>query len=250
MKMIRIVLRSLFVLIILLLIAGVFLIRNVANRALPDYNKDVGLAGLTGEVEVYRDEFGIPHVYAENEPDLYRVTGYLQAQDRLWQMDLLRRVTSGRLSEIFGEDYVDADQLFRSLRIPEKSRMVMAQTDPFIVECIEAYSDGINQYISSISGKLPFEFTVLGYAPEPWDPIHTYNLIGYMSWDLTKGWGIEAVLYKISRVVGPERMAELIPDITTALAFSSAICMVKREARSSRNRALILPLRSTTAAAT
>ena len=95
MKIIRVILRSLGVLIILLLIAVVFLLRNVSRRAIPDYNADVVLSGITGSVEVYRDEFGIPHVYAENELDLYRVTGYLQAQDRLWQMDIYRRTARG-----------------------------------------------------------------------------------------------------------------------------------------------------------
>ena len=213
MKVIKIIVRSIIVLSVLLMITVVFLVRNVSRRAIPDYNAGVSLAGLKGNVEVYRDSFGIPHVYAENDPDLYRVTGYLQAQDRLWQMDLLRRVTSGRLSEIFGEDMAGADQLFRALRIPEKSRRLLNQTDPVILACMEAYSDGINQFISGNSGKLSFEFTLLGYEPEPWEPLHSYNLIGYMSWDLSNGWGIESLLYKISRAVGQEQMEELLPDL-------------------------------------
>ena len=213
MKTIRIITRALIVLIILMLIGGVFLIRNISNRAIPNYNEDVSLSGLSGSVEVYRDAYGVPHVYAENEIDLYRVTGYLQAQDRLWQMDLLRRVTTGRLSEIFGEDMIGADQLFRALRISDKSRRVIENTDPFIVKCLEAYSDGINQYIAENSDHLSFEFTVLGYLPEPWEVMHCFNLIGYMSWDLSNGWSTESLLYKIYQLVGKEKMAELIPDL-------------------------------------
>jgi penicillin G amidase len=213
MKLIKTIIRVLLVLIILLLIAGVFLIRSISNRAVPDYNEDVSLIGLTGTVEVYRDQYGLPHIYAEDEMDLYRTCGYLQAQDRLWQMDLLRRVTTGRLSEILGEDMIDADQLFRSLRITEKSAIVMEKTDPYIIECLQAYSEGINQFIADNSGKRSFEFTVLGYEPEPWEVIHSFNLIGYMSWDLSNGWETESLLYNISRKVGKEKMEELIPDL-------------------------------------
>ena len=213
MKTIRIITRALLVLIIFMLIGGVFLVRNISNRAVPDYNENVSMNGLTGSVEVYRDAYGVPHVYAENEIDLYRVTGYLQAQDRLWQMDLLRRVTMGRLSEIFGEDMIGADQLFRSLRISEKSERVIKKTDPFIIDCMEAYADGVNQFISENSKHLSFEFAVLGYLPEPWEVMHSFNLIGYMAWDLSSGWDTESLLYKICQVVGKEKMAELIPDL-------------------------------------
>ncbi len=148
MKLAKIIIRALLVIILLILVAGVILIRNISHRAVPDYNADVELSGLTGTVEVFRDQYGVPHVYAENELDLYRVTGYLQAQDRLWQMDLLRRVTTGRLSEIFGEDMIGADQLFRSLRMTEKSEKLYKSIDPHILACVEAYSDGVNQFIS------------------------------------------------------------------------------------------------------
>jgi len=213
MKLAKIIIRALLVIILLILVAGVILIRNISHRAVPDYNADVELSGLTGTVEVFRDQYGVPHVYAENELDLYRVTGYLQAQDRLWQMDLLRRVTTGRLSEIFGEDMIGADQLFRSLRMTEKSEKLYKSIDPHILACVEAYSDGVNQFISHNSGKRSFEFTVLSYEPEPWEPVHSFNLIGYMSWDLSNGWSTEAVLYQIAQEVGKVKMAELIPDL-------------------------------------
>ena len=213
MKTIKWILRGLTVLILLVLIAIVILVRNLSTRAIPDYNADVKLTGLTEPVEVYRDAYGVPHIYAENELDLYRVTGYLMAQDRLWQMDLIRRATSGRLSEILGKDMIGADQLFRSLRIEEKSRLVAEKTDPFILSCIEAYADGINQYITQNSGKLSFEFKVLGYEPEPWEVNNSFDLISYMSWDLSTGWDIESMLYKVSRVVDEQKFLELIPDL-------------------------------------
>ena len=106
MKALKIIFKVLMVLLLMALVGAVFLVRHISHRAIPDYNSDIFIEGLQGTVEVFRDSMGIPHIYAENEDDLYRVTGYVMAQDRLWQMDLLRHVAQGRLTEIFGEDMV------------------------------------------------------------------------------------------------------------------------------------------------
>jgi penicillin amidase len=212
-KSFRIIVIATLAIIVFLLLAGIIWLRHTSRQGIPDYNADVFLSGLSDTVEVYRDVHGIPHVYAQNELDLYRVLGYLMAQDRLWQMDLLRRVSLGRLSEIFGEEMVDADQLFRALRIKENSKQVMCNTDPHIIRCADAYTDGINQYITQNTGNLPFEFSVLGYEPEPWETSHSFNLIGYMAFDQSMGWSTESLIYKISLMVGDEKLSELIPDL-------------------------------------
>jgi penicillin amidase len=212
MKTIRSILLALLLLVILLAVGGFIIVRHISHRAIPDYNKGIALAGLSHPVDVYRDQYGIPHVYAQNEEDLYRVVGYLMAQDRLWQMDLVRRITAGRLSEILGPEMISADKLFRAARVTEKSKTVMAVTDPVVLRQIEAFTDGVNQYISANQNKLPFEFAVLGYKPDPWEPIHSFNLIGYMCWDLTQGWSTEPVLMKIRSIVGDEKLNELLPD--------------------------------------
>ena len=201
------------VLITVVLIAGVLFIRSVAHRGLPDYNTNVELAGVTDEVLVYRDAYGIPHIYAKNESDLYRSVGYCMAQDRLWQMDLLRRACTGRLSEIFGEDLVETDILLRSLRMPEKSRMILEDAvDPMVRACL-AFADGVNRYITSHLDRLPPEFIILRYEPEEWLPEHSINLVGYMGWDLALGWSEEVVLDKIRKLFGETRAKELVPDM-------------------------------------
>jgi penicillin amidase len=106
------------------------------------------------------------------------------------------------------------DQLFRSLRIIAKSELVMDNTDPEVLLQIEAFTDGVNHYINANQKKLPFEFAVLGYKPDPWESIHTYNLIGYMSWMLTQGWTIKPLLYKIQQSVSHEKFNEFIPDLS------------------------------------
>jgi penicillin amidase len=204
----------LIVLIAIAAIAGALFVRSVARRGLPDYDVTVALSGISQEVIVYRDAFGIPHVYAQTEDDLYRAVGYCMAQDRLWQMDLLRRVCTGRLSEIFGEDLVETDLLMRSLRIPEKSRLVLERTDGIRVNSLQAFADGVNQYIEAHQKKLPPEFSILRYKPEKWLPEHSLHLVGYMAWDLSLSWNTEVLLDKIKRRFGEAKASELLPDMT------------------------------------
>ncbi|MGD2294960.1 MAG: penicillin acylase family protein [Candidatus Aminicenantes bacterium] len=212
MKAVKITVRVLVVLLACVLIMGVLFIRSVARRGLPDYNETVELRGLSDEVTVYRDSYGIPHVYAQNEGDLYRAVGYCMAQDRLWQMDLIRRGCSGGLSEIFGEDLVDTDLLMLSLRIPDKSRMVLERSEENIVGVLEAFAEGVNLYITAFQKKLPPEFIILGYKPEPWKAEHSLYLISYMAWDLTESWREEILVDRIRRKFGEEMAAKFLPD--------------------------------------
>ncbi len=211
MKIIKRILLAILVLVLLLLLAGFFLLENIKKSALPDYNKNKQVSGLVNEVNVLRDSYGIPHVYAKTEADLYYAIGFLMAQDRLWQMDLLRRVTQGRLSEIFGKDQLDTDVLMRALRIQEKSEKIIKTVSPEILSIIEAFSDGVNEYIMHY--QLPPEFKILGYHPELWKPVHSINLIGYMSWDLTSGWRFELLLQQLQNELPKEQIVDLIPDM-------------------------------------
>jgi penicillin amidase len=209
----RITFIAIIILIALLIIAVLF-IKRISNRSIPDYNQDIQLTGLEQPVNVYRDSLAIPHVFAKNEKDLYTAVGYLMAQDRLWQMDLLRRATTGNLSEIFGKDFVDTDALMRSLRITEKSELVLKNTSPQVLSALEAFANGVNQYIKHNKKDLPVEFAILQYEPELWKPIHSVNLIGYMAWDLTMPWGYEMALHKMKQKLSDEKYASLIPNLS------------------------------------
>jgi penicillin G amidase len=206
---------------IIILIVGLFLLIFIAGwgyksyllqRALPDYSGQFKLKGLHSKVEVYRDSFAIPHIFAQNEEDLYLVTGYLTAQDRLWQMDLLRRVTTGRLSEIFGDKLVNTDVLMRMLRIPEKSDKILVQSDRSVKKALEAYARGVNLYIEQHENDLPPEFAILGYKPEKWKPEHSLNLIGYIAWDLNGSWNSEIFLHQAANVLNDQQLNEFIPQ--------------------------------------
>jgi len=211
-KILKRLLLVLFVLIVLAITGSLVFLNHIAKRGLPDYNESIVLEGATDTVHISRDRYAVAHIDAVNEHDLYMTTGYVMAQDRLWQMDLLRRITLGRLSEIFGKEYADTDILMRSLRYSEKSKMILDSADADIINALEAYSRGINLYIDKHQKKLPPEFAVLKYKPEEWKPIHTVNLIGYMAWDLKAGWS-ELILEKIMNVVSADQLADILPDI-------------------------------------
>jgi penicillin amidase len=188
---------------------------RLMNRALPSYQSEILIENLYDKVEVLRDTFAIPHIYAKNEDDLYRITGYITAQDRLWQMDLLRRVTMGRLSEIFGKSQIKTDMFMRMLRIPEKSLKILDIADSAIIKALVAYSDGVNQYIEENKSNLPPEFTILGYTPEKWEPQHSVNLIGYISWDLNGSWNSEILIHKLAQVLNTNQLSDLLPEYTS-----------------------------------
>lgn len=213
MKLLRIVLISFLVLVLMGAIAGGVFIRYSSRKSLPDYNKDLVLNELKDSVLVYRDATGMPHVYASNESDLYRAAGYLMAQDRIWQMDLLRRLTTGRLSEVLGKELVETDQLFRALHFTRKSRMLIDSCSERITDILKAYADGVNSYLEDNRGILPPEFSILGYEPEPWKPEHSFNLIGYMAWGLSTGWSAEEILFRLQKKLDPELVQQLIPDL-------------------------------------
>ena len=195
------------------LIAGFASPPDKTGRSSPQYEGIIVLPGLTDSVTVYRDEKGMPHIYATCEHDLYLTTGYITAQERLWQMDLVRRSSTGRMAEIFGKHFVQTDILTRCLRIEEKSKLMLKDEDPVIVACMQAYADGVNAFISACGRKLPFEFRVLSYEPEPWTPGDVVGIIGLLGWNLSnKNLNDEIFNYGLVLQAGAEKASEILPD--------------------------------------
>lgn len=213
MKILKIILLSLAGIIAAALIAGIFLLNGIKRGALPKYEGELTIKGLSAEVTVYRDERGMPHIYAENEQDLYFAVGYVMAQERMWQMDLIRRATTGRLSEIFGKDYVQTDLFLRSLEMTAKSKVVLSNAEPEILTCLQSYADGVNEWIAGAGSKLPPEFRILGYKPDPWKLEDIGNIIGYMGWDLASdNLTSDIFYYRLFQKFGAEKALQLIPD--------------------------------------
>ena len=148
--------------------------------ASPVSNKTSPVAGLRASVTIRRDERGIPHITAANEDDLYFAQGYVTAQDRLWQMDLLRRTARGELAEIFGQAVLEDDKRRRTYGFTRIAAASLATATPPVRAALEAYARGVNAYIASLDGsagkKLPLEFLILQYQPRAWTPIDSLAL--------------------------------------------------------------------------
>lgn len=213
MKTIKRIFLALLIILVVAVIAGFFFIRGIKRGALPKYEGEISISGLGSDVTVYRDERGMPHIYADNEHDLYFSVGYISAQERLWLMDFIRRITTGRLSEVLGEKLVPADKFLRCLEMTTKSKFLLSKEDPVILSYMQDYADGVNAYIASAGKNLPPEFRILGYKPDPWELEDIANIIGYMGWDLAKdNLSCDLFYYQVAQKLGAEKAAQLIPD--------------------------------------
>lgn len=152
---------------------------------------NIKLAGLKRKVDVYMDERLVPHIYAENDADAYYTQGYLHAKYRLWQMEFQTHVAAGRLSEIVGPDRIDTDKFFRRMGMVYAAEKTMkeASKNKDIKAAIEAYAEGVNEYIKKLQPEqIPFEYKLLDYKPEAWTPKKTYLFLMFMSYDLFLHW--------------------------------------------------------------
>ncbi|GAB3827685.1 penicillin acylase family protein [Hymenobacter jeollabukensis] len=175
------------------------------------------LPGLQQPVQVRFDDHRVPHIFAQNDHDLYYAQGYLTARDRLWQMEFQTHVAAGRISEIVGARALEYDRFQRRMGLPhgaEKSLAVM-MADPTTRTVLEAYSAGVNARISELSPRdYPLEYKLLNYAPEPWKPLKCALLLQLMAWDLS-GRSDDLRLSNVLGKYGPAVVRDLFPDYPT-----------------------------------
>ncbi|MFT4802436.1 MAG: penicillin amidase, partial [Flavobacteriaceae bacterium] len=176
----RILKKLLKLLLIILLVVIVFGFWYY-NHLKPSYSGEVSLTTIETETTVYFDDFGIPHIYADSHMDAIATLGYVQAQDRLWQMELMRRIAPGRLAELFGKNLVENDKFFVSLGIDEYSEKSVANldTNSEVYQLMNAYLKGINQFIDE--GPTPIEHKLIGLKKEHFVIKDVYNVLGYMA---------------------------------------------------------------------
>jgi len=174
----------------------------------------IRLPGLREAVEVVWDARHVPHIFAKNDHDLYCAQGYVVARDRLWQMEFQTLYSAGRLSEVVGPGMIQQDRLQRRLGLSwAAERTVQSlKADPLATGLIQAYADGVNAYIKSLSpGDLPIEYKILDYAPEPWTKLKSALLIKYMAWMLS-GESKEKLMNATREALGPQFIQTLYPD--------------------------------------
>lgn len=188
-------------------IVGAWLVR----RSWPQVEGTISVPGLVSPVQVMRDQWGVPQIYAQSEHDLFFAQGYVHAQDRLWQMEINRRYGSGTLSEIIGEDTVGFDRFMRTLglrRVAEQSWVNMDDESRLI---LQAYADGVNAYVASHNGRLPLEFTIMGVNPEPWTPIDSIVWGNVLSLNMGLNYYVELLRMRMIASVGAEATEKLLP---------------------------------------
>nr|WP_113968455.1 penicillin acylase family protein [Rossellomorea aquimaris] len=200
---------------IMFIMLGILIFANYyIDRSLPVTTGSISLKGLSEDVEVIRDKDGVPHILAQNEKDLYMAQGYVQAQDRLFQMDLSRRQASGRLSEVVGEKAVNRDKFFRTFGLRRAAEVSFAAYPDEAKQLLEWYAGGVNAYMQEATdeGRLPIEFTLLGYKPEKWTPIDSLTIGKYMAFDLGGHWQGQAFRYWALENLPKDKAYDLFPS--------------------------------------
>ncbi|WP_281258009.1 penicillin acylase family protein [Flagellimonas meridianipacifica] len=185
------------------------------NESDESINGEVTIPGLISKVTVHYDELMIPHVFAENEHDLYKAQGYLTAKHRLWQLEFQTHAAAGRLSEIFGEGALEYDRTERRRGMgygAEQAIAYMEQHDTETLRFVQDYADGVNAYINQLNPEdYPVEYKLLDYEPEAWSPKKTALLLMYMT-KLLAGYDDDLEYTNVLRLIGEENFNLLFPD--------------------------------------
>lgn len=212
------ILRVLLILLFLLLLvlAGALLtvgiwLKHKMQSSLPEIDGSVLTPGLTAPVTVRRDQHGVPHLSATNLDDLLFAQGYVTAQDRLWQMDMARRMAAGEAAEILGPKLVDHDRMQRVLAMRVTAEHLTSTLDPQQRRLFDDYARGVNAYIGSHQDRLPAEFRLLMYQPKPWQPVDSMLVVMSMVQMLDEHWPDKLDRERITARLGPTLASDLYP---------------------------------------
>ena len=206
----RILARTALALLALLLVAAAATV-GWLYTSLPKTAGTVEIAGPTAPIDIVRDARGVPHIFAQGETDAWFALGYVHAQDRLWQMELMRRLGAGRLAEIVGERGLQSDRFMRVLGLNHAVEEQWGGLDAPTRAAFEAYAAGVNAWLDGRSGALPIEFLLLRHSPEPWRPTDSLLWAKLMGMRLSGNWRTELFRARLLRSLPPDRVAELWP---------------------------------------
>jgi penicillin G amidase len=194
-----------------------YLPKTVAPKSFPQIDGEIQLEGLNGPVDIYRDNMGIPHIYATTPHDLFFAQGYVHAQERFWQMDTWRHIGSGTLSEMFGKGQVETDTFLRTLGWRLTAEQEYAELAPEVKSILDSYTEGVNAYLKDHdSTALSLEYAILGllspdYKIEEWTPVNSLTWGKAMAWDLRGNMNQEIERAILLKTFTPEQVAELYP---------------------------------------
>ncbi len=206
----------LFLLLSVLALAGLVLAYYLASRSLPDYGRNYRVEGAVGPVEIVRDSYSVPHIFAERDRDAYFGLGFAHAQDRLWQMTMLRRTAEGRLSEIFGPRTLEIDDFMRRLDLYNLARESFQYQDADTKVALQAYAAGVNAWLATVQkealGRGAPEFFLFSRKIRPWVPADSLVIMRLMALKLSGQVSAEVLRAQTSLLVGKDRLADILPD--------------------------------------
>ena len=209
----------LFVIFVLVLIIGALssLAVTTIRSSFPQADGELSLPGLQARVQVIRDQYGVVNIYADDAEDLFTAQGFAHAQDRFWEMDFRRHITSGRLSELFGPSQLETDKTIRTLGWRRVAEQELGLLSSKTRRYLDAYADGVNAYLRTQSpSELSLEYNVLGitgldYRPEPWTAVDSIAWLKAMAWDLSSNKDLEIERALLEPANGADQVAELYP---------------------------------------
>ena len=180
------------------------------RQSLPQTKGEIRVPGLSAPAEVLRDRYGIPHIFAASAEDASFALGFVHAQDRLWQMEMSRRIAAGRLAEIVGAGALETDRFLRTLGVRRSAEANLRSLDTETRKLLDAYAAGVNAFIAS-GPVLPPEFWLTGARPEPWTPADSVAWTKMMAWDLGGNWRNELLRMRLAKTLPLARIHELLP---------------------------------------
>ncbi len=196
---------------LVILIALYLLFRWTFFPPLSTYKGSLQLGGLQDNVDIYTDGYGVPHIFAENENDLFLAAGYIAARERLFQMSTIASAVRGELAIFYGDGALPDDVYLRTWGIPEISEKIVKGYDEETLKIVETFCAGINAYIDEVGSRLPVEFKILGKDPVKWRPADVAGYGRMMAHDLQQSWKAEIMFGLIHAYFGAEKTAELMP---------------------------------------
>jgi len=188
---------------------------------LPAYSGTISMEGLKSAVEVRTDDHGIPHIFAQDEDDLFFAQGFITARERMFQMDLTRLAGRGELSLLFGDSMLETDRYFKTLGFYRAAESEYKNTTPVTRAAVDAYTRGVNAYLDTVQ-FLPSEYTVLGARPQAWRPADSMVAGLLMSYRLNSSRTIKPILYMIYKQSGPDMLKDLLPYIPEGAPYISS----------------------------
>src|SRR5208337_1529452 len=192
----------------------------VFERAMPAYSGVAPLPGLSAEARVYRDNWGVPHIFAADRNDAARALGYIHASERLFQMEMQRRAGQGRLSEMVGRGMLGTDKYVRTLGLYRLAQTSFGALSPELQAHLQAYSDGVNAWLATHEGRLPPEFLLMGAVPEQWTPADSVVWGKLMALRLSYNYRLEMLRARLAQHMTKEQIEALFPDSPSPITIA------------------------------